>query len=151
MMHDVDATVRLLGPGDAALLLGADPEVYDRPVDPARSAVFLADPRHHVAVALVEGRVVGSATAVHYVHPDQSPTLFIVEVAVAAPFQRAGLARRMLDVLFAHGRTLGCTSAWVGTEADNVAARALYQAAGGALDQDAFVTYSFDLGGDHSI
>jgi ribosomal protein S18 acetylase RimI-like enzyme len=144
--HDIDCTIRLLGTADAGLLMGADPEVYDRPVDAARAAEFLADPRHHVVAALVEGRVVGSATATHYVHPDQPPTLFIIEVAVAAAYQRAGLAKRMLQALLAHGRTLGCTSAWVGTEADNDAARALYLAAGGSLDQDAFVTYSFELG-----
>jgi ribosomal protein S18 acetylase RimI-like enzyme len=145
-MEAIAATIRLLGPGDETLLVAADPEVYDNPVDAARTAEFLADPRHHVAVALVEGRVVGSATAVHYVHPDQAPTLFVIEVAVAAAYQRAGLAKRILQALFAHGRTLGCTSAWVGTEADNEAAQALYRAAGGALDQDAFVTFSFDLG-----
>ena len=145
MLYDAPATIRLLGPDDAGLLLAADPEVYDRPVDAARAAEFLADPRHHVAVSLVEGRVVGSATAVHYVHPDQAPTLFIVEVAVAAPYQRAGLAKGMLDVLLGHARKLGCASAWVGTEADNEAARALYRAAGGSQDQDAFVTFSFDL------
>jgi ribosomal protein S18 acetylase RimI-like enzyme len=146
MSHAIEATIRLLGRADAGLLLAADPEVYDKPVDAARTAEFLADPRHHVAVALVEGRVVGSATAVHYVHPDQPPQLFIVEVAVAAAYQRAGLAKRMLQALLDHARALGCTSAWVGTEADNTAARALYRSAGGSLDQDAFVTFSFDLG-----
>src|SRR5262245_26097581 len=106
MLHDTPATVRLLRPDDASLLRAADPEVYDRPINVARTAEFLSDPRHHVAAALVEGRVVGSATAMHYVHPDQQPTLFIIEVTVAAAYQRAGLARRMLDVLFEHARTL---------------------------------------------
>ena len=137
--------VRLLGPQDAGLLLAADPELFDRPVKEHWTREFLDDPRHHVAVATADGLVVGSATAVHYIHPDQPPTLFVIEVAVATAHQRAGLAKRLLQALFAHGRSLGCADAWVGTEADNLAARALYKSAGGALDQDAFVTYSFDL------
>lgn len=51
----------------------------------------------------------------------------------------------MLQILLAHGRKLGCTNAWVGTETGNVAARSLYTSAGGMLDADDFVTYSFAL------
>jgi ribosomal protein S18 acetylase RimI-like enzyme len=134
------STVVLLGPGDAALLARADPELFDRPVQERWSAEFLNDPRHHIAVALVQGRVVGSATAVHHVHPDQPPTLYIVEVAVVHTHQRRGIAKAMLARLFEQGRALGCSTAWVGTENDNAAARALYAAAGGRLDADAFVT-----------
>ena len=144
-MFDTRFSVRLLGPADAALLAGADPELFDRPVDARWSAEFLGDPRHHIVVALVEDRVVGSATAVHHVHPDQAPALCIVEVAVAHTHRRRGVARAMMETLLAHGSTLGCTTAWVGTENDNAAARALYSAAGGTLDADAFVTYSFAL------
>jgi aminoglycoside 6'-N-acetyltransferase I len=144
-MFDTRFRVRLLGLADAALLAGADPELFDRPLQARWSAEFLGDPRHHIVVALVEDRVVGSATAVHHVHPDQAPTLYVVEVAVAHTQQRRGVAKAMLEALFAHGRTLGCTTAWVGTERDNTAARALYTGAGGTLDADAFVTYSFAL------
>jgi aminoglycoside 6'-N-acetyltransferase I len=144
-MFDTRFSVRLLSPADAALLASADPELFDRPLHARWSAEFLGDPRHHIVVALVEDRVVGSATAVHHVHPDQAPTLYIVEVAVAHSQQRRGIARAMIDTLLAHGNTLGCATAWVGTESDNAAARALYTAAGGTLDADAFVTYSFAL------
>ena len=146
-MFDSRFRVRLLGPADAALLAGADPELFDRPVDGRWSAEFLGDPRHHIVVALVEDRVVGSATAVHHVHPDQAPTLCIVEVAVVHTQKRRGIAKAMIETLLAHGSTLGCTTAWVGTEHDNTAARALYAAVGGSRDADAFVTYSFVLPG----
>jgi hypothetical protein len=44
-----------------------------------------------------------------------------------------------------HGRALGCTEAWVGTEETNFAARRLYSGAGGVEDSDRFITYTFDL------
>lgn len=137
--------IRRLGPADAALLLSADPQIFDQAVDKRWADQFLGDPRHHVVVAIFAGLVVGSATATHYVHPDQPPTLFIIEVAVAPEHQRQGVAKAMLQALLAHGRALGCSNAWVGTEHDNAAARSLYASVGGALDSDAFVTFAFDL------
>jgi hypothetical protein len=55
--------------------------------DPVLTPQFLSDPRHHLAVAIDEGWVVGMASAVHYVHPDKAPQLFINEVAVTPPYQ----------------------------------------------------------------
>ena len=43
----------------------------------------------------------------------------------------------------AHARDLDCTSAWVGTEADNAPARGLYERAGGVAEP--FVLYGWDL------
>jgi len=144
-MTHADYTVRMLAANEVALLMEADPAIFDHPVSLRFTKEFLGDPRHHIAVALADGRVVGSATATHYVHPDQPPTLFIIEVAVSPDHQQRGLAKAMLQTLIARGRDLGCTNAWVGTEKTNTAAQALYAAAGGSLDPDAFVTYSFDL------
>jgi ribosomal protein S18 acetylase RimI-like enzyme len=123
--------VRLLGPNDLAVLARVDPEVFDEAVDPRFWAEFLADPRHHLVVALDDDVVVGMASAVHYVHPDKPPQLWINEVGVAPSHQRRGLARTMLDSLLVVGRDLGCTEAWVLTDEDNAAARAAYRSAGG--------------------
>ena len=60
--------IRLLGPGDASVLDNAAPSVFDNAIDPRWTAEFLSDPQHHLAVAIDEGRVVGTASAVHYVH-----------------------------------------------------------------------------------
>lgn len=64
-------TIRILGPADAAVLDRVAPQVFDNAVDPRRAAEFLADPRHHLAVALDADVVVGMASGVHYVHPDK--------------------------------------------------------------------------------
>jgi DNA-binding MarR family transcriptional regulator len=98
--------IRILGPADAAMLDKVAPDVFDHAIDPALMAEFLADPRHHLAVALAGGQVVGMASAVHYVHPDKPPELWINEVGVAPPYQRRGIGRQLLEALFAHGACL---------------------------------------------
>ena len=134
-------TIRMLSPADAAVLNDVAPDVFDQAVDPRWSAAFFADPRHHLAVALIGERVVGMASAVHYVHPDKPPELWINEVGVSSLHRRQGIGKRLLAALLAHGRTLGCTEAWLGTEPDNVAARRLYAAAGGAEEPMVYVTF----------
>jgi ribosomal protein S18 acetylase RimI-like enzyme len=137
--------VRVLGPGDlAALECVAD--VFDRAVHPRWAAEFLADPRHHLAVALAAGTVVGMASGVHYVHPDKPPELWVNEVGVDPAHRNRGLGRQLLAALFARGRELGCARARVGTEVSNAPARALYRAAGGTEEAEPFVLVTFDLG-----
>lgn len=137
--------VRLLGPDEAAVLQHVAPDVFDEPVHPRWAAEFLADARHHLAVALDGSLVVGMASAVHYVHPDKAPALWINEVGVAPSHQRRGLGARLVRTLLDHGQALGCTEAWLGTEPDNTAARALYRAAGGHEEAERFVEYTWTL------
>jgi ribosomal protein S18 acetylase RimI-like enzyme len=138
--------VRLLGPDDAALLDRVVDGVFDAPVRPALRDAFLADPRHHLAVALDGDAVVGFASAVHYVNPDKDPELWINEVGVAPSHHRRGLGRRLVDALLARGRALGCAQAWVLTDHDNLAARRLYEAAGGVDAGQHVLMYEFPLG-----
>ena len=139
----MDIEVRILGADDGAVLARVAPEVFDNPVDARWSAEFLADARHHLAIAIDDGTVVGMASAVHYVHPDKPPELWINEVGVAPTHQGRGIAKRLLQALFARGRELGCAEAWVLTESENTAARRLYAAAGG--EESAAVMVSFHL------
>lgn len=137
--------IRVLGSDDTAVLEQVAVDVFDNEVDPRWSAEFLADPRHHLAVALDDGQVVGMASAVHYVHPDKPPELWINEVAVAPSHHHRGIGRQLLDALFARGRTLGCQEAWVLTEQNNAAARGLYGAVGGVEAPEPVVMVTFAL------
>jgi len=131
--------------GDEALLARVAPGVFDEPIDSRRSARFLEDPRHHIAVALDDGLVVGFATAVHYINPDKPPELWINEVGVAASHRRRGCGKKLLSALFRAGRRLGCVEAWVLTEPGNTAARRLYRSAGGARKRTPSVMFEFRL------
>lgn len=138
--------IRLLAPGEHHVLDDVAPDVFDHPVDPWATRAFLTDPRHHIAVALDGGHMVGFASAVHYVHPDKAhPELWINEVGVAGSHRRRGIARGLLDVLLGVARQTGCAQAWVLTERSNAAAMALYASAGGATAPEDAVMYSFPL------
>ena len=147
-MTTKQVTIELLGAGDEATLDDVDPDVFDHEVRPALASEFLSDARHHIAVARDGTRVIGMASAVHYVHPDKPAQLFINEVGVAETHHRQGIGRRLLEALLAHGRAIGCTEAWVATEPGNTPARRLYEAVGGVEDPDPFVLYAFPLGSE---
>jgi aminoglycoside 6'-N-acetyltransferase I len=138
---------RILGPNDEVVLTRVAPGVFDHDVDPALTREFLGDSRHHLAVALEDGVVVGFASAVHYVHPDKPMEMWINEVGVAPSHQRQGLGRRVLQTMFAHGRELGCREAWVLTSPANGAAIRLYESAGGTDLADPPVMFTFRLDG----
>jgi GNAT superfamily N-acetyltransferase len=112
----VSVVIRILGSSDLGVLDRVDPGVFDHPVDPDLAAEFLSDSRHHLAVALNDDLVVGMASAVHYVHPDKPPQLWVNEVGVAPGHRAQGIGRRLLEALFARARELGCGEAWVLTD-----------------------------------
>lgn len=136
-------TIRILTEADASMLENVADDVFDHDVKPNFAKEFLTDPRHHIAVAIIDDAVVGIATAVHYIHPDKPPELWINETGVAPKFHRQGIATELMKALFVHGRSLGCTQAWLGTEIENTAARALYTSLGG--DEELAVLFTFQL------
>jgi len=123
--------IRHLQSGDEALFDKVADGVFDHGFDKTVLVGYLNAPGHHLVVAMHEGEIIGQVAGVIHKHPDLRPMeIYIDEVAVADRFLRQGIARRMLEAMFALGKSLGCVDAWVGTELDNVAADALYTAAG---------------------
>jgi aminoglycoside 6'-N-acetyltransferase I len=143
-MSQID--ILLLGPSDAAVLDRLAPDVFDCPVNPQWCAEFLGDARHHLVVGRADGVVVGMASAVHYVHPDKAPQLWINEVGVAETHRRQGVGRRMVDRLVQLATELGCTEVWVLTDVDNVAANRLYASAGAEVPPAQSVMYTIPIG-----
>jgi ribosomal protein S18 acetylase RimI-like enzyme len=138
--------IKVLGPQDAGVLANVAPDVFDDPIDAGRAAEFLADPRHHLVVAIDNGQVVGFVSGVHYVHPDKPrPELWVNEIGVAPTHQRRGLGKRLMHSLFAVAHGLGCAEAWVGTDRANTAAMRLYAAAGSAAAPTDHVMFTFRL------
>lgn len=129
--------IKVLQQGDDHILMRVAPEVFDNPIDAELAKEFLQDPRHHIAVALDDGLVVGFASGVHYVHPDEPPELWINEVAVAPTHRCRGIGKAAVQALLDVGRAHKCKMAWVLTDSRNVAARALYSSAGGTAPSGA--------------
>ncbi|MBD2100413.1 GNAT family N-acetyltransferase [Leptolyngbya sp. FACHB-261] len=139
--------IKSLGRNDADILQNVDPDVFDDPIDLSRADEFLADPRHHLVVALATDRVIGFVSAVHYVHPDKPhPELWINEVGVAETYRRQGLGKRLLQSMFDVARELGCAEAWVLTDRENTAAMNLYSAVANAEAPSDHVMFTFNLG-----
>lgn len=143
--------IKVLQRGDESILMSVAPEVFDNPIDAELTREFLEDPRHHIAVVIDDGLVVGFASGVHYIHPDKPPELWINEVALAPTHRRRGLGKAVLKTLFEVGRAQNCTAAWVLTDKNNLAAMALYSSVGGTEGADdtgpadAMLGYSFTL------
>jgi ribosomal protein S18 acetylase RimI-like enzyme len=138
--------IKLLRSGDEAQLERVAPGVFDEPLDAKATRAFLADHRHHLAVAIDDGHVVGFVSAVLYVHPDKPrPELWINEVAVASNYRRRGAGKAMLSALLAFAQSAGCSEAWVLTDRRNDAAMRLYSSLGGDAASEDTVMFTFRL------
>ena len=120
-------TLRRMQPGDEAMFQSIAPEVFDEPVDAGRLHDYLRTPGHLMVLAFDGELVVGQCAGVLHRHPDKPTELYNDEVGTASTHRRMGIARLMMDELFAWGRELGCEEAWLGTETDNEPAKALYR------------------------
>ena len=124
----MDLTLHVLGPGDHALLCAVPEGLFDNPVDPDQARTFLADPLHHMVLAFVDDLAVGMASGTVLYHPDKKPSFFVNEVGTRDEWTRKGVATALCNRIIALARELGCEGGiWLGTEADNAAAIALYR------------------------
>ena len=134
-------TIKILSKADLPILLNVADDVFDNPVDKDLASEFLADPRHHIVAAMDDSVLIGFASAVHYIHPDKPPELWINEVGVAPSHQKQGIGTAIMKEMLRLGQDLGCKIAWVLTEKENEAANGLYKSVGG-VGSDA-VMYEF--------
>jgi ribosomal protein S18 acetylase RimI-like enzyme len=122
--------VRALHSGDDAAVLAAG-HLFDRGVDAASTARFLADPGHHLLVAYDDDeRPVGFVSGVEMTHPDKGTEMFLYELGVDEPARRQGFGRTLVAALASLARERGCYGMFVFTDDDNAAARATYRSAG---------------------
>jgi len=139
--------IKVLQRGDDPVLMNVAEGLFDNPIDAKLSKEFLEDPRHHIAVAIDNGTVVGFASGVHYIHPDKPPELWVNEVSVAPTHQRRGLGKAVLRALLEVGKSHHCTAAWVLTHRSNPDAMALYSSVGGAEGAEGDLAIGDDIVG----
>lgn len=137
--------IRLANIEDFTKLIAVGDALFDFPVKKERAIEFLNDSRHHLVIAILEGKIVGMASGIHYVHPDKNPSMFIDEVSVLEENRGQGIARRMIEKLKEHAQVLGCESAWVLTEIDNIPAQKAYKAAGGTKALENPIIFEYNL------
>lgn len=138
-------TIKTLAKDDLDLLMNVADDVFDNPIDKHLAREFLGDPRHHIVAAIVDGQIIGFASAVHYIHPDKPQELWINEVGIASTHQGRGIGKAIMKEMLRLGRELGCENAWVLTERNNKAANRLYMSVGGLTSDEDTVMYEFNL------
>lgn len=89
--------VYLISAENASLLGVVAPDVFDHEVQPDLLQEFLDNPMNHLAVAILDGAVVGMVSAITYVHPDKPLQMFINELGVASTHRRVGIGRQLLS------------------------------------------------------
>ena len=126
-------TIRRLGPADEALVHAAAP-LFDDPPREDATRRFLAEPGHHLLLAL-EGEVpLGFVTGVETVHPDKGAEMYLYELSVDEPFRRRGIGRALVLALAELARERGCHGMWAPVDPDNDAALETYRSA--AADEE---------------
>ncbi len=137
--------IKLASKDDLDAIVQVGDKLFDLPVKINRAKEFLVDPRHHLMVAYFEQKIVGLASGFHYVHPDKDPVLFIDEVGVIDDFQKKGIGKTVVQAMCDHGKSLGCSEAWVLTDESNEAAIKTYLGAGGKKTHESIVMVDFKL------
>ncbi|TBY57009.1 GNAT family N-acetyltransferase [Rhizobium leguminosarum bv. viciae] len=141
-MPEVITTCRLTR-DTVGLLENIAEEVFDQEINAQRLATYLKSSGHLMIIAVCEKQVIGQIAAYVHSHPDRASHVYIDNLGVAPPFQRRGVARRLLDEVLAWGKTLDCDQAWIVTDTENNAARALYEGRGAAAEP--IVMFSYKL------
>lgn len=136
--------VRILRPGDEALLARAVAVIDEAELTLAEAAAFLADPMLVNVVALDGGEPVGFVYG-HVLKRFEATSFFIYSVDVEETHRRRGVARAMLEALKREGKTGRWDEMFVFTNRGNPAAMRLYASAGGVSPPpDDVVMFNFD-------
>lgn len=103
-------------------------DVFDSDLSADTLQSFLTNESHHMVIARAGDTIIGFVSAVDYIHPDKPREMWINEVGVAKAWRGQQIAKKLVSKMLDHGRTIGCTEAWVLADPDNVAANSLYRA-----------------------
>lgn len=122
--------------------VGAAGHLFDAAPRPDATRRFLADGRHHLLIAYVDGAPAGMVTGVEMTHPDKGTEMFLYELGVHRPYRGRGIGTALTSALADLARERGCYGMWLVTEADNAAAQATYERTGGERE-DGQVGYAW--------
>jgi len=125
---------------NARLLERVAPGTFDHAIQPDRLARYLVNPYNWMCVAMADDLVVSMCMCVVHHHPDKPTELYLDEIGTADDWRQQGAARALMKKVFDRADAEGIDEVWLGTEPDNVAARALYEGTG-AKGEPALIYY----------
>jgi ribosomal protein S18 acetylase RimI-like enzyme len=136
--------VRVLAPGDEALLVRTLAMNEDLGLTPARAAAHLADEALVNVVAVEDGEPIGFVYG-YVLRRFETTSFFIYSVDTHEAHRGRGVARAMLERLKALMPQRGWGEMFVFTNASNQAAMRLYASAGGVRPNPDDVMFDFYL------
>lgn len=125
---------------NARLLDRVAPGTFDHTIDHERLARYLANSANWMVVAMKGNLVVSMCMCVVHDHPDKPTELFLDEIGTGDAWRKQGAARLLMKKVFERADAEGIEEIWLGTEPDNVPARALYESTG-AKSEPALIYY----------
>jgi len=114
-------------------------DLFDEPVKPELLIAYLAEKTHWLVAAVLNGQVVGKATAMVHRRPDKDDELYLDEIDVIPALRQNGIAKLILSKVLKMADDWGCEECWLGTEKGNIPARKLYESNG--AEPEEFVLY----------
>jgi ribosomal protein S18 acetylase RimI-like enzyme len=130
-MSKHQATVHVEEASSSDVVLAATGLFDDQP-DPAATAAFLADERHHLLIGYIDGVPAGFVSAIELLHPDKPrPEMFVYELGVADAHRGRGVATALMKRVVELCDDRKCGEMFLLTDEANVAAQATYSRAGG--------------------
>ncbi len=131
-MNQSDIQLRYLKSTDtdlgaiAAELNAADWEASVKDFSAKDFENFLSSSDRYYLIASIGDEIVGAIHGYKLLHPTGVTYMYIDEVDTMANHRRKGIAKSMMQSVFELAKEWGCDQAWLGTEHDNDAAKALY-------------------------
>ena len=140
----MDLTIRRLAPGDEALAARVALDFKGASISPAHAAQFLADPANVLIVAQSAAELAGFVLAYRLDRLDRDASqLFVYEVGVRPQLQRRGIGTRLMGEVRRLVIRERLMEAFVLTEADNVAARELYNGTGAQVESSHSIVFVY--------
>ncbi len=143
--------IRRLRPGDGDLdqvateLNAQEWEDFDYRFSGASLLRFVEENHHIYLVAYWNDALAGAAHAYLLPHPTGHLIAYVDEVDTLSSFRLKGVAKAMMKEILELSRRQGATEAWLGTEEDNLAAKALYHSLGPSEVESPDVIFTYKL------
>lgn len=108
---------------------------------------LLTDERTYLFAAVsAKEEVIGYALAYHFPALYRPGRLaYLYDIEVVETHRRKGAGRLLIETVLRYLKADGVTEMWLGTDADNEAAQALYSATGGQRSEGAFYDFTYHL------
>jgi ribosomal protein S18 acetylase RimI-like enzyme len=113
------------------------------------SADALADTRCYAFLASTGGAPIGLLTAYRFPDLESGGSLvYLYDIEVLSTHRKHGVGRALLECLIESCEHDQVKLIWAGTEAENTAARAAFEATDAELEGESYVEYEWDLEDD---